>query len=76
MFYINKTTPLTICFSVVLLGITQIPVDMNMNKDMYEIGLSFLWVVGLIVPIIVLACNNIKIKRLQKEDKHEKKEKR
>lgn len=76
MFNIHKTTPLTICFTAILLGVTQIPNDMRMNKAMYEVGLSFLWIVGFIVPILILACNNMKIKRLRKGDTDEKKAKR
>lgn len=76
MFSVNKTGPLTLCFAVILLGITQLPADMNSNKEMYKIGLSFLWVIGLVVPIVMLACNRLKIKKMQREDKHEEKQKR
>ncbi len=72
LFGLKKTTPILFCFAALLLGITQLPGNMEQNQKLYEVGMSFLWIVGLVLPILIFLCYLLRRKKQCREATHEK----
>ncbi len=63
MYSLKKTNPLIIGLAVLLAGVTQIPENLEQVQRIYDIGIRFLWIPGLVVPAAVLWCYGRKEKK-------------
>ncbi len=71
LFQLKKTKPILFCFAALLLGMTQLPGNMEQNQKLYETGMSFLWIVGLVLPVLIFTFYLLKRKKSSGEKTYE-----